>query len=89
MRIAYTEVFKEVYGYLRAVLKTNEISERALELTNEFRKKNGLPPVQWSQELCDIGMNHSRDMGEGRVPFGHQGFDKRCKQVYVDKSRIR
>ena len=28
---------------------------RALQLTNNFRVNNGLPPLKWSQELCDVG----------------------------------
>lgn len=57
------------------------IGKRALELTNEFRQQNGLPPVAWNQELCNIGMVHSKDMAHGRVAFGHHGFDKRCKAI--------
>jgi len=56
-----------------------------LELTNQFRKSNGLQPLVWSQELCDIGMQHSKDMAEGRVPFSHQGFDRRNAQVKFAK----
>lgn len=26
-------------------------------------------------------MEHSKDMAEGRVPFGHHGFNNRCKKV--------
>ncbi len=61
------------------------IGLRCLELTNQFRKSNGLQPVVWSQELCDIGMPHSKDMAEGRVPFSHQGFDRRNAQVKFAK----
>eukprot|EP01015_Nassula_variabilis_P015631 TRINITY_DN2335_c0_g1_i1.p1 TRINITY_DN2335_c0_g1~~TRINITY_DN2335_c0_g1_i1.p1 ORF type:complete len:481 (+),score=51.51 TRINITY_DN2335_c0_g1_i1:67-1509(+) len=53
----------------------------ALKHTNEFRKKNGLSELKWSQELCDIGEIHSKNMGDRKVPFGHHGFDERCKQV--------
>lgn len=28
---------------------------KALEYTNEFRKSNGLYPISWNQDLCDIG----------------------------------
>ena len=66
---------------IKNIFNLNLLGKRALELTNEFRKKNKLPAVQWSQELCDVGLEHSKNMGDGKVPFGHQGFDKRCKSV--------
>jgi uncharacterized protein YkwD len=53
------------------------IGREALQLTNSFREKNNLPPLKWSQALCKIGRVHSKDMAEGRVPFGHSGFEKR------------
>lgn len=55
------------------------IGKKALELTNEFRKQNGLPPCTWHQALCEIGKVHSKNMSDGKVPFGHQGFDARVK----------
>jgi uncharacterized protein YkwD len=54
---------------------------RALDLTNEFRKKQGLPPVNWSQQLSNIGMVHSKNMAEMKVPFGHEGFNQRVSQI--------
>lgn len=35
VKIAYTESFKDAFGYLRAVLKTGELSERVFQLTTE------------------------------------------------------
>jgi len=35
--------------------------------------------VKWNEELTFIGKKHSEDMGEGRVPFGHEGFNNRVK----------
>ncbi|TNV79445.1 hypothetical protein FGO68_gene16212 [Halteria grandinella] len=54
---------------------------RALELTNKFRAENGLPALSWNQRLHEIGIVHSKDMAEGRVPFGHQGFNERMRKV--------
>jgi len=53
----------------------------ALKLTNDFRKKQGKPPLKWSDELCAIGMPHSKDMAHKRVAFGHHGFDRRARAV--------
>lgn len=53
------------------------IGRESLRLTNEFRSKNKLPTLKWSQALYKIGRVHSKDMAEGKVPFGHAGFDKR------------
>lgn len=57
-----------------------KIGKEALEHTNAFRKKHNLPALKWHQALCEIGAKHSKDMGDGKVPFGHQGFDGRMRQ---------
>ena len=60
---------------------------RALDLTNRFRAatneghEGNKPALSWSKELHDIAYTHSLDMAEGRVPFSHQGFDKRHAAV--------
>eukprot|EP00484_Ammonia_sp_Unknown_P027153 CAMPEP_0197047308 /NCGR_PEP_ID=MMETSP1384-20130603/22829_1 /TAXON_ID=29189 /ORGANISM="Ammonia sp." /LENGTH=567 /DNA_ID=CAMNT_0042479213 /DNA_START=72 /DNA_END=1775 /DNA_ORIENTATION=- len=58
----------------------DEIGKEALRLSNEFRKSQGLPPCQWHQALCDIGKVHSKNMSDGTVPFGHEGFHERVRQ---------
>eukprot|EP00742_Colponemidia_sp_Colp-10_P008770 GILJ01009520.1.p1 GENE.GILJ01009520.1~~GILJ01009520.1.p1 ORF type:complete len:552 (-),score=78.12 GILJ01009520.1:109-1764(-) len=53
------------------------IGLKALELTNKFRASQGRPPLIWNQALCQIGIEHSRRMADGVVPFGHDGFNQR------------
>lgn len=55
------------------------IALRAFQLTNEFRASQRLPPLTWNDGLGLIGKGHSEDMGNGRVPFGHQGFNNRFR----------
>lgn len=48
---------------------------RALDLTNQFRKKEmNKPCLSWNQELHNIAMGHCINMATGKVPFGHAGF---------------
>ena len=55
------------------------IALRAFHLTNEFRASQRLPPLTWNDGLGLIGKGHSEDMGSGKVPFGHQGFNNRFR----------
>jgi len=53
------------------------MGRKILTKTNEYRKSQGLRPLRWSQALCVVAMPHSKRMLSGKVPFGHDGFDKR------------
>jgi len=72
----------------------DEIGKKCLELTNKFRAKNNLPSLEWDDSIWVIAYHHSKNMGEGEVPFGHKGFDERvnkfnfryykaCENVYM------
>jgi uncharacterized protein YkwD len=59
--------------------EARNIALRAFQLTNEFRASQHLPPLTWNDGLSLIGKGHSEDMANGRVPFGHQGFNNRFR----------
>eukprot|EP01116_Phalansterium_solitarium_P011921 TRINITY_DN27793_c0_g1_i1.p1 TRINITY_DN27793_c0_g1~~TRINITY_DN27793_c0_g1_i1.p1 ORF type:complete len:428 (+),score=63.04 TRINITY_DN27793_c0_g1_i1:212-1495(+) len=56
------------------------VGKDALRFTNEFRARHHLPPLEWHPTLFEIGAKHSKDMGDFRVPFSHDGFDSRVRQ---------
>jgi len=55
------------------------LGKLALDYTNEFRRQNGLYPLQWNSRLAVIGEIHCRNMADGKVPVGHDGFHDRVK----------
>ena len=55
----------------------DEIGKKCLQLTNNFRAKNKLPPLIWDDDIWRIALTHSKNMGEKKVPFSHEGFDER------------
>ena len=72
----------------------DEIGKACLKLTNDFRAKYKLPPLEWDNSIWSIAYTHSKNMGEGIVPFGHKGFNERvnkfnfscskaCENVYM------
>ena len=58
----------------------DEIGKKCLELTNEFRKKNKLPELEWDDEIWRVAYVHSENMGKHKVKFGHAGFNERIKK---------
>jgi hypothetical protein len=38
-------------------------------------------PLIWEPSLFNIGQVHSKNMGEGKVPFSHDGFNERAAQI--------
>jgi len=68
-----------------SIANPETIGREALRLTNLFRAKNKLPVLQWSSALTKIAEGHSRDMGDKKVPFSHNGFDKRSDMVPFPK----
>jgi len=57
--------------------KSTSLVEDIFSQTNQFRKSQGLPELILRNELNAIAKKHSEDMANGRVQFGHDGFEKR------------
>lgn len=55
--------------------------KRTLKYSNEFRAKHDLPACTWNLQLCNIAKEHCDAMADGKVPIGHDGFNKRFKKV--------
>lgn len=59
------------------------IAIRAFQLSNDFRKSQGLHELVWNEGLGDVAKIHSKNMGDGKVAFGHDGFNERFRQFPI------
>ena len=55
----------------------SSLVQDVLSQTNQFRKSRGLHELIMRNELNKIAQQHSSNMANGHVGFGHSGFDKR------------
>lgn len=52
-----------------------------LKLVNKHRAGQYLSPLQMNPHIQVIAAQHAQDMAEGKIPFGHQGFEERAKTL--------
>ena len=57
------------------------IEQQVFQLVNEYRARLSLPSLQLNDTLADIARRHSRNMAQGDIPFGHDGFSQRVTEV--------
>mmetsp|Transcript_23245 Transcript_23245/g.43700 ORF Transcript_23245/g.43700 Transcript_23245/m.43700 type:complete len:248 (-) Transcript_23245:137-880(-) len=53
------------------------LEEEVLALTNEFRGREGLSPLQRHEALSSVARKHARAMADGIEPFSHDGASER------------
>lgn len=57
------------------------LTTKFMTLVNNHRKSLGLKALINVDSLSDIALDHSRDMANKSVAFGHTGFSSRCSQA--------
>lgn len=55
----------------------SEFENSAFEQVNEYRSTKGLAALTWSSEIANVSREHSVNMSNGSVAFGHDGFSTR------------
>ena len=62
-------------------MKINQLEQEVLRLINRHRLHLGLGELLVQRDLQQVARVHSRRMAEGLIPFGHQNFEERAKQL--------
>jgi len=60
---------------------TNEMASRVFDLVNARRINAGLPVLTWNDDIAAEAKQHSLDMADGMIPFGHEGFADRFARI--------
>ncbi len=50
---------------------------------NEYRQKHGLSPLKMDNKIVKEARNHSLDMANHRMPFGHKYFNSRIDRLHA------
>lgn len=58
-------------------------------LINKYRESKRLPALKYNGDIMIEARKHSADMADGRVAFGHGGFDARAKRLQAKISNFR
>jgi len=58
-----------------------QLEREVHQLINEHRVSQNLSTLSMNETITKEARNHSRAMAKKRIPFGHNGFDKRVKRI--------
>ncbi len=77
----FIALFLLAFATLSAKIDTQDLEKKLIEFINEEREKEGLDPLEeWSALTC-IAREHSQNMAEKAVEFGHDGFQDRFEEI--------
>lgn len=59
-------------------------AEQILGEINTYRASQGLPPLKLDKTISQEAYEHSKAMAEGKVSFGHNGFQQRSEHLFSE-----
>lgn len=63
------------------VTSGHAIEDEIWRQVNEYRRSQKLPPLTLNNTIAGVARTHSLNMASLSVPFGHDGFNNRAKQL--------
>jgi uncharacterized protein YkwD len=68
------------FSYVDIIDKSDQKS--ILANINAYRAKYRLEPLKINNFISNVALNHSRNMAEDHIPFGHAGFRERTIELF-------
>ncbi len=66
----------------QATTNDQQLAEEILVYVNQYRMQHGLTKLAMNPVLTKEAAQHSRDMANHALPFGHDGFNQRMKDAH-------
>ncbi len=63
--------------------KTNALEKSVFEQINRYRVSRGLTKLTINANITKQARIHSQNMANGKVPFSHQGFERRVTAIPI------
>jgi uncharacterized protein YkwD len=63
--------------------KTTALEKSVFEQINRYRVSRGLPKLTLNANITKQARIHSQNMANGKVPFSHQGFERRVTAIPI------
>lgn len=78
-------IFQSTYaGQPAKTLTSNAAIEQAILVhINDYRKQKGLSPLKMDSKIVHEAQNHSLDMANHAMPFGHKYFTSRIDRLHA------
>ncbi len=58
-----------------------QLQQSVLDYVNQYRRNKGLAPLKMLPLITAEALKHSKNIADGKVPFGHDGFDGRADRL--------
>ena len=58
-----------------------QLQQSVLDYVNQYRKSKNLAPLQMMPLMTAEALQHSKNIADGKVPFGHDGFEGRADRL--------
>lgn len=58
-----------------------QLQQSVLDYVNQYRRGKGLAPLKMMPIITAEALKHSKNMADGRVEFGHDGFEGRADRL--------
>ena len=68
---------------IQTKLYADSMEQRILNDINQYRIHHRIQPLKLNPVISEQARKHSSQMCQRILPFGHQHFDKRIKQIYA------
>lgn len=78
-----SQVASTSLGLKPQALKTTDLEKSVFDRINRYRISLGLKKLTLNANISKQARIHSQNMARGKVPFSHQGFEKRVNAIPI------